>query len=231
MNAVILAGGLGTRLRPLTYAIPKPLIPVGKKPILEIIIGQLQNAGFVNIILSVGYKAELIEAYFGDGSKYGVNIVYFKEDKKLGTAGPLNFMNKAIDEPFLVMNGDILTKANFKDVMDFHINQEAEMTVGVKKYEVQVPYGVVTINGDGIEEIEEKPLVELTIVAGIYILNPSVIDVIPKDTFYGIPNLVKDLLNQERKVVRYLIEGYWSDLGNIKDFEEALKTVKVWEEA
>ncbi len=230
MKAVIMAGGLGKRLRPLTYSIPKPLLPVGKKPILEIIIGQLHKAGFNDIILTVGYKAELIQAYFRNGSNFGVNISYIKEPQELGTAGSLKLISDVDKNPFLVINGDILTKLNFKTIMDYHFIKKVEMTVGVVSYNVQVPYGVINTMENGlISNIEEKPTHNYFISSGIYVLNPEIIEFIPNNTFYGIPHLINKLIEVNKKVSAYHIKEDWVDIGAMDDLEKAILKEEYWD--
>lgn len=229
MKAVIMAGGLGRRLRPLTYSIPKPLLPVGKKPILEIIIGQLHKAGFNEIILTVGYKAELIQAYFRDGASFGVNISYVKEPQELGTAGPLKLIPHIGETPFLVMNGDILTKLNFRTIMEYHLSEKSEMTVGVIPYKIQVPYGVINILENGlISNIEEKPTHNYLVSSGIYVLNPEVIEFIPNNTYYGIPHLINRLIESKKRVCVYHIKEDWVDIGEIDDLEKAILKEEYW---
>jgi len=223
MKAVIMAGGLGKRLRPFTYSIPKPLLPVGEKPILEIIIEQLRHYGFNDIIITTHYKSELIEAYFRDGTSLDVNIEYVKENEILGTAGSLTLIKNIDNQPFLVMNGDILTKVNFKKLMDYHIQMNADITVGIKKYEIQIPYGVVEIQGEEIIDVREKPILNFYINAGIYIISPLVIDIIPKNKYIGIPEVILKLITQHRKVISYKIEEYWRDIGVVDDIEKGNK--------
>lgn len=222
MKAVILAGGYGKRLRPLTNSIPKVLIPIGRKPILEIIIEQLKENGFREIYLTTGYKTEVIENYFKDGKKFGVSIYYSREDKPLGTAGPLKLLEEELDKDFLVMNGDILTKLHFKDLMDFHLKGKAEMTVGVKEHKVQLPYGTVTTNDRRVISLQEKPELSFVINSGIYALNPDVLKFIPKGKFFGMPDLISTLLREGRRVIAYEIKDYWLDVGKVDDYKKAV---------
>lgn len=222
MKAVILAGGEGTRLRPLTYSIPKPLLPIGKKPILEIIIGQLKWHGFKEIILNVGYKAELIEAYFRDGSDLGVNIAYFQDSKPCGTCAPVKMVEHLLDDqPFVTMNGDLLTDLDFSQMYQAHVDRSAELTMAVTDYTIKLPYGVVDMQGDKIASIREKPELNFLINAGVYIISPSALDIVPRDEFYDMTDLIQALVDNGRKVEIYSINCQWQDLGNMESYEAA----------
>lgn len=222
MKAVILAGGEGARLRPLTYSIPKPLLPIGRKPILEIIIERLQNHGFTDIILNVGYKAELIEAYFRDGSSLDVKITYFQEDKPFGTVGPVKLIEHLLDnQPFITMNGDLLTDLDFGEMYNAHVDELAELTMATKIYNVRLPYGIVSKQDSKIVSITEKPELEFLINAGIYVVSPSALDIIPKDESFDMTDLIQMLINQGRRVKTYYIDGEWQDLGTMESYEEA----------
>jgi len=225
MKVVILAGGLGTRLRPLTFSIPKPLLPVGEKPILETILSRLRSHSLTDIIITVGYKSELIKTYFGDGSKFGVNIQYSEESERSGTAGPLRLVKDRfnINEPILVMNGDILTKLNFKEMIDFHKKNNADLTVGIKKHKFQSPYGIIELKDNRIEKIKEKPEFKFNISTGIYVINPSILDMIPKNKFYDIPKLIEESLKQRKKVFGFFIKEYWSAIEYLDDLNKANK--------
>jgi len=220
-KVVIMAGGLGTRLRPLTDDLPKPLLKVGSKPILETIIENFANYGFKNIIISVNYKADMIKHYFDDGSNFGVNIEYIEEDKRLGTAGALSFLKKEMNEPFFVMNGDLLTNINFEHLLDFHSFGNAIATMCVREYEHQIPYGVIQIKNNKIESIEEKPINKFFVNAGIYILSPKVLEFIPDNKFYDMPTLFQELINKQLNVLSFPIHEYWLDIGRIIDYEKA----------
>ncbi len=221
MKAVILAGGEGTRLRPLSYVIPKPLLPIGKKPILEIIIERLKNYGFTDIILNTGYKSELIEAYFRDGSDFNVNITYCRENKPTGTAGPIKSVEHLLDDqPFLAMNGDLLTDLNFYDMYQKHIDRSAELTVAITDYYHKVPYGVVGLQGGIIKSIDEKPEIKFMVNAGIYIVSPSALKTIPDNVFFNMTDLIQTLVDQERKVESYYIDGKWQDIGTLETYEK-----------
>lgn len=227
MKAVIMAGGQGTRLRPFTFSIPKPLLPIAEKPILELIIKKLHSMKIDEIIMAVGYGAEIIKAYFGDGSKFNIKIKYVQETKILGTAGPLKVITE-LTEPFLVMNGDIITKLNFLDMFEYHKKNNAEMTIAAKKYMYQLPFGTLITEGNIVSNIIEKPTSNHLISTGIYILNPEVLDVIPQDTFFTMPDLVKSLIKAKRKVIKYEFKEYWLAIEQIEQLEEATINVENW---
>lgn len=225
MRAVILAGGLGTRLRPLTFSIPKPLLPVGEKPILEFILDRLKSFGFSDFIFSIGYKGELIETYFQSGEKFGVQVRYVREKEPSGTAGPLAQVARqfpfSAGESFLLMNGDILTELDFHRFMEFHKSNGFDVTVGVKEIERNLPFGVLQISNGRVLGIDEKPTTRYPISAGIYLLRESVLSAIPADTFFTIPDLVGRLVAESRPVGSYLIEEYWLALEHQDDMEAA----------
>lgn len=225
MKAVLLVGGLGTRLRPLTFSIPKPLLPVGEKPILQIILEQLREAAIRDIVLATGYQAELIQAFCGDGSKFGVNISYVKEDKPLGTAGPLSLVRErfAADEYFLLMNGDILTQMDFRAFLDSSRKNNWDLTVGYTKYVYQSPFGVLTLKDNRVQGIVEKPSQNYSISAGIYCVKGSSLQWIPDGTFFTVPDLMRQLIAAGRKVGAYHIPECWIGLESIDHFEEALR--------
>jgi len=220
-KVVLMVGGLGTRLRPLTDNKPKPLLEVGNKPILETIINNFAKHGFKNIILCVNYKSEMIQDYFGDGSTFGVNISYTHEEKRMGTAGALSLMKKDLREPFFVMNGDLLTNINFEHMLDYHLKDQSIATMGVREYDFQVPYGVVTVKNASIAKIEEKPVHKFFVSGGIYLLGNEVLSEIPDDTFYDMPTLFNKLIADEKKVISFPIREYWLDIGRLSDYEQA----------
>jgi dTDP-glucose pyrophosphorylase len=222
VRAVIMAGGLGTRLRPLTDDLPKPLLKVGHKPLLEMIIEQLAYAGVKNVYLSIRYKGSKIEEYFGDGSRLGVHLSYLKENKRLGTAGPLGLIREDFAEPVLVVNGDILSKVNFKRMVDFHFENDAEMTVAVKQHVIEVPYGVVEVENDELVGMSEKPVLKFFINAGIYLLNADIKNHIPHDTYFDMSALISLLINRKRRICSYPIREYWADIGSHGDYEKAI---------
>ena len=220
-RVVLMAGGLGTRLKPLTEHTPKPMLRVGDKPILETIILNFKKYGFVNIILSVNYKSEMIEAYFKDGSELGVNIEYVHEEKRMGTAGALSLMQEKLDEPFFVMNGDLLTNINFEYMMEYHLRHQAVATMGVREYDFQVPYGVVNVDGIEIQSIEEKPIHRFFVSGGVYILDPDVLQYIPKSEFFDMPTLFEALIAKKKRSISFPIREYWLDIGRMEEFERA----------
>ena len=231
MQAVILAGGKGTRLRPLTDTIPKPLLPIGKKPILEVAIEQLRDASCHEIILTVEYKAELIKSYFRNGNHLGIRIKYHQENGPSGTAGPLKLVEHMLDnQPFITMNGDLLTNIDFSDLYQAHLDSSVELTMATANHTITSPYGVIDLRENGeIKSIREKPELEFLINAGIYVISPSVLDIVPKDKFFGMPDLIQELINQKRKVKTYHIDGEWHDLGTIETYQKMHQT-KIQEE-
>ncbi|MDI6644189.1 MAG: sugar phosphate nucleotidyltransferase [Methanobacteriaceae archaeon] len=222
MKALILAGGKGTRLRPYTTTIPKPLMPIGDKAILEIVVHQLKEAGYDDIIMSIGHLGELIMAFFGDGSKYGVNISYTKEEKPLGTAGPLSLVKNEIDGPFLMMNGDVLTDLNYNELMQHHQEKGAIATVALNKRVVNIDFGVIEINEDHqIVGYKEKPVIDYLVSMGVYIFNPEVLSYVEDDTYFDLPDLINQLISKGETVNGYVFDGYWLDIGRHDDYERA----------
>jgi len=220
-KVVLMVGGLGTRLRPLTEHIPKPMLKVGNKPILETIILNFKKYGFTEIILSVSYKSEIIENYFGDGSNFGVNIKYVHEDKRMGTAGALSLIREKLNEPFFVMNGDLLTNINFEHMMDYHMSNSSIATMGAREYDFQVPYGVVNVEGIDIKSIEEKPIHNFYVSGGIYVLDSKVLEFIPENEFFDMPTLFKKVIEKNLKSISFPIREYWLDIGRMEEFEKA----------
>ena len=221
-RVVLMVGGLGTRLKPLTNNIPKPMLKVGGKPILETIISNFKKYGFINIILSVNYKSEIIKNYFKDGSDFGVNIEYIDETQRMGTAGALSLMrDKLKDEPFFVMNGDLLTDINFNNMLDFHISEKATATMGVREYKYQIPYGVVNVENSMISSIQEKPFKSVFVNGGIYVLNPKTLQYIPDNQFFDMPTLFEEMIKEKSKTLSFPIHEYWLDIGRIEEFEKA----------
>jgi dTDP-glucose pyrophosphorylase len=218
---VLMAGGVGSRLRPLTIDCPKPLLKVGNKPILETIIENFIEHGFRKFYLSVNYKAEMIEKYFGNGNRWGIDISYLREDEQMGTAGGLSLMPSNINEPFLVMNGDLLTKINFNQLLNFHLEHQAKATVCVRDYEIQVPYGVIRVDKHRMLSIEEKPVHQFFVNAGIYVLDPAVLTMIPPNTYFDMPTLLEKLIADGNETAVFPIREYWLDIGRIEDFQRA----------
>ena len=222
-KVVLMVGGLGTRLRPLTDTTPKPMLLVGGKPILQTIVEKFVSYGFVNIIMCVGYKSNIIQDFFEDGSRFGANIEYILEDKRMGTAGALSLLSETQKptEPFFVMNGDLLTNVNFENMLDFHMSQDAKATMCVREYDFQVPYGVVNINNGKITSIDEKPTHKFFVSAGIYMLDNSCIDLIPDDEFYDMPTLFEKMIKNNDNTVSFPIREYWLDIGRFDEYEKA----------
>lgn len=218
---VIMAGGLGSRLRPLTNECPKPLLKVGGKPLLETIMENFLEYGLYNLYFSVNYKAEMIKEYFGNGSRWGANIEYIDEDKPMGTAGALGLLPEKPKSTVLVMNGDLLTKINFEHLIDFHTDTKADATMCVKEYNFQVPYGVVKTDKHRLLEIEEKPVKTFFISAGIYAIEPEAIELIPKGTYFDMPGLFEKLIKERRETAVFPIREYWLDIGHKEDFDRA----------
>ncbi len=220
-KVVLMVGGLGTRLRPLTETIPKPMLKVGDKPILETIILNFKKYGFSEFILSLGYKGEIIKEYFGDGERFGVHVEYIHEDKRMGTAGALTLMHKSLSADFFVMNGDLLTNINFEHMLEYHLKHTSMATMGVREYDFQVPYGVVKVDDIDIKSIEEKPTHKFFVSSGVYVLNKSLLSLIPKDTFYDMPTLFESAISKKLKTISFAIHDYWLDIGRIEEFKQA----------
>ncbi len=218
---VLMAGGLGSRLGSLTKNCPKPLLHVGNKPVLQTILENFMAYGFHNFYFSVNYKAKMIEEYFGDGTKWGVSIKYIHEDKRMGTAGALSLLPENPKMPFFVMNGDILTKVNFLQLLDFHGEHRAAATMCAFKYDLQIPYGVLQIDKHRLVEIDEKPVQNFFVNAGIYILEPKTLNHIPADTFFDMPSLYETLIETKQEVAVFPLREYWLDIGHTSDFERA----------
>ncbi|WP_203245957.1 nucleotidyltransferase family protein [Sporosarcina beigongshangi] len=220
-TVVLMVGGLGTRLRPLTETVPKPMLIVGNKPIVETIIESFKNYGFTNFVLSVNYKKEMIMDYFQDGTHLGVTIEYIEETKRLGTAGALSLLSEKPTEPFFVMNGDLLTKINFEQLLNFHNETNSTATMCVREYEYQIPYGVIETEDHRLLSIVEKPVHKSFVNAGIYVLNPAVLDYVPNGEFYDMTELYKILINENDKVSAFPLREYWLDIGRLDDYEKA----------
>jgi dTDP-glucose pyrophosphorylase len=220
-KAVIMAGGLGTRLRPLTDTLPKPMLPVGDRPIMERVLEGLRESGIHEVVVSTHYKGELIQDHFGDGSALGVEIRYVNEEQRFGTIGGLRLMRAHLREPFLVINGDILTTLDFSAMRVFHHQHQADMTVAVRKHEYQVPYGVVQVEGTSIVALDEKPALPLFVNAGIYLINPEVIECIPEGRSFDATDLIMTLVGSKRRVEAFPVLEYWLDIGRPPDYEQA----------
>ncbi|MBA7467397.1 UTP--glucose-1-phosphate uridylyltransferase [subsurface metagenome] len=222
MDAIILAGGKGTRLAPYTTIFPKPLMPIGDVPILDVVLRQLKGYGFTKVIMAVGYLAELLETYFGKGSKYGIDIQYSHESKPLGTAGPLSLIEN-LTSPFLVMNGDILTTLNYSTLINYHKEKEAIATIAMHKRTVDVDFGVIELNTNSeITNYIEKPNLKYLVSMGIYIFETRVLGYIKPNEKLDFPDLVKKLLGNNEKVIGYPNNDYWLDIGRYDDYQRAI---------
>jgi len=218
----IMAGGFGTRLRPLTDDIPKPMLKVGDKPILETIIRNFIQSGFSNFYISTHYLPEVIRDYFGDGSKWNISITYVHEEQPLGTGGALGLLPKNLPElPMVVVNGDILTSVDIERVLEFHNERDATATMCVREYDYQIPYGVINGDGERIVDMEEKPIQRFFVNAGIYVLSPAIYLGVPPGRAIDMPTLLQQHINKSDKVLMFPIHEYWLDIGRMDDFEKA----------
>lgn len=218
---VLMAGGLGTRLRPLTADTPKPLLKVGNKPILETIIGSFIDCGFYRFCLAVNYKSEQIEAYFGDGTAWDAEITYLRESKRLGTAGALSLLPTKPQADIIVMNGDLLTKVDFAEFLDYHRRERATATMGVREYSWQIPYGVIDVADGEIKSITEKPMQSCYVNAGLYALSPDAVEKVAAEEYLDMPNLFQTFIEARAKTSAYPIRDYWLDIGRMDDFRQA----------
>lgn len=220
-KVILMVGGLGKRLRPLTETTPKPMLRVGNKPILQTIVEKFAEYGYTNIVMCVNYKSDIIQDYFGDGSKFGVNIEYILEEQRMGTAGALSLLKDKPTEPFFVMNGDLLTNVNFEHLYNYHIATNSVATMCVREYDFQVPYGVVNIKDSKIVSIEEKPTHKFFVSAGIYMLSSEVLNYIPKNDFFDMPTLFEKLISLNKNTVSFPLREYWIDIGRMEEYKKA----------
>ena len=227
LKAVIMAGGEGIRLRPLTDEMPKPMLPVGDRPLMEFTVQQLRDSGIKHLNIAVHHKSEKITEHFGDGREFGVDISYVTEDRPLGTAGALGLIEPPRDT-MLVINGDILTQVDFRAMRAYHREQQADITVAVQQYELQVPYGVIECEGTQVRSLSEKPLFKYFVNAGIYLLEPIVYQFIPNGKRYDMTDLIQRLVAEGRMVVAFPIKEYWIDVGQQKDYQQAQEHAKKW---
>jgi UTP-glucose-1-phosphate uridylyltransferase len=218
---VIMAGGLGTRLRPITEMIPKSMIPIGGRPILEIIIDQFAQQGFRKVTLCLNHLAKVIENHFEDGRRFGVEISYVRENKRMGTAGALSLIRPVPLQPMIVMNGDILTSINFNQLLSFHHDNNALATMGLNRYQYQLPYGVVDVCDHHIERFAEKPVYDFFVNAGIYVVGREALDLVPEDIYFDMPSLF-DLIPTSQRIA-FPIHEYWLDIGRHDDLEKAAR--------
>ena len=224
LSAVIMAGGKGTRLRPLTENVPKPMLPLGDRPLLEHIVDQLKDASINNVNITTHYKGNEIRNHFGDGSKFGIDIEYVVEEEPLGTAGGLNLMESRPTQPVLVLNGDILTQVDFRTMFDFHRDHGADLTVAVSKYDLEVPFGVLECEGASVRSLKEKPVYNFFVNAGMYLLEPVVWEYLPK-RHVNMTEVVDLLIQAGRSVVSFPILEYWLDIGQHKEYEQAQEDI------
>lgn len=221
-KAVILSGGLGMRLRPFTEVIPKPLLPIGEKAVLEIQIEQLKKYGFNEIYLATNYKSDYIQHFFGDGSRYGVKLVISREEEPLGTVGPITLLKDELrDAPFLMLNGDIISQVNYGKLYDFALSNDALLNVTVKQIVTPYAFGNITFDGDRVKHIQEKADIITYALAGIYVLKPEIFTLVPDKQYFGMDKLILKMLAQEMPVFKYEIKEYWLDIGRIEDYEKA----------
>ncbi|MBN1249223.1 MAG: NTP transferase domain-containing protein, partial [Anaerolineae bacterium] len=221
MKAVIMAGGRGTRLAPFTKVLPKPLIPLGDYPIVEIIMCQLREAGFTEVTLAVNYLAHLFQAYFNNGERLGIHIDYSIESEPLGTAGPLTLV-EGLDEPFLLMNADLVTDMDFADLYDYHLRNNSAITMALYPREVRIDFGVIELDAESrIQQCREKPTYEYLVNMGIYVVSPEVLQYLPYGQHYDFTDLVDLVRSRGHNVYGYVFQGEWMDLGRVDDFTKA----------
>ncbi|MGB0682842.1 MAG: nucleotidyltransferase family protein [Magnetovibrionaceae bacterium] len=220
LHAVVMAGGFGKRLQPLTDSTPKPMLPVGDKPVLAHIVEQLAGSGIERVNITTHFQAEKIREHFGQGEKFGVEVRYTQEDKPLGTAGALSMLESA-DCPLLVINGDILTQTDFRAMHRFHVENNSDITVGVRTYDVSVPFGVIRAEGSRVTRLDEKPALSFLINAGIYLLEPRIVEKIPSGDRYDMTDLISDTIAAGGTVTSFPIHEYWLDIGQIEDYVRA----------
>ncbi|MEL4394895.1 nucleotidyltransferase family protein [Shewanella algae] len=219
----LMAGGFGTRLRPLTDNCPKPMLKIGDKPILETVIRSFIKSGFVNFYISTHYMPELIREHFGDGFELGVKITYVHEENPLGTGGALGLLPKDLPEglPLIMMNGDVLTKVDFQRLLDFHLKNDADATMCVREYDYQIPYGVINGEGNKITSMVEKPIQRFFVNAGIYVVSPRVIQSVPENHRIDMPTLLEQHMQERNNILMFPIHEYWLDIGRMDDFNRA----------
>ena len=223
MQAVILAGGKGRRLRPYTTVLPKPLMPLGDMPIIEVVLRQLAAGGFDQVTVAVGYLAELLMAYCGDGSKFGLSLKYSREEEPLGTAGPLALID-GLDETFLVMNGDVLTTLDLRALVRQHQASGAVATIATHQRQQQINYGIIESDGNSrVTAYIEKPTHRYQVSMGIYVLEPAVLEFVPRGQYLDLPDLARALMAAGRPVLAYPFDGYWLDIGRHDDYEQAVE--------
>ena len=222
MRAVILCGGKGTRLRPYTTVLPKPLMPIGDMPILEVVMRQLKHAGATRVTIAVGYLAELLQAFFGNGDRFNLSIDYSMEEEPLGTVGPLTLIPD-LDETFIMMNGDVLTDLDYEDLIAHHKNSGAVATIATYERKVKIDFGVIETDEKGLlNDYIEKPEFDYRVSMGVYVFEPEVLKYLKKGARLDFPDLVKILMADNRPVISYPFAGYWLDMGRPDDYERAI---------
>jgi len=226
-RVVIMAGGMGTRLGELTKNTPKPMLEVGKKSLLENLIDSFCDHGFNQFYISVNYKSEVIKDYFGDGTKFGVQIKYLEEKQRLGTAGCLSLIDEFLEDPLFVVNGDVLTAVNFEELLSYHIDCKADATMCVRECDFEIPYGVIEVKEGEIVSLDEKPVHRFYVNTGVYVVQPNVIGILPKNERFDMTDFFKELIKQDKKVVSYDLIDYWIDVGRISDYEKAKKDLSL----
>jgi dTDP-glucose pyrophosphorylase len=218
---VIMAGGIGSRLDQLTRETPKPMLKVGSRPLLETIVRSWSEHGFRRFYFAVNYRAEQIEAHFGDGTAFGVEIRYLREQQRMGTAGALSLIPEPLELPLVVTNADVLTKEHYGRMLNSHVGSGADATMAVREYDMQVPFGVVRERDGSIESVEEKPVQRFVVNAGMYVLAPRVIELVPRGQYFDMPSLFEILVQRGFRTRCHYIDGYWLDIGRVTDYERA----------
>jgi dTDP-glucose pyrophosphorylase len=226
-QVIILAGGRGTRLGTITHSVPKPMVEIGGRPILESVIDRLRNFGFKRITLCVGYLSEQIHDYFGNGSSFDVEIDYVDEDEPRGTAGPLAYLGVKPDQPFIVMNADLVTELDIGQVLDSHVNSSTDLTIVTRPYEVNIPFGVVLEENGNISKVHEKPSYTFDVSSGVYALSPSLLNMVPAGTKFDMPDLIRLCIDSGLKVKSFSFSDYWIDIGRMDELERARRE---WQE-
>jgi dTDP-glucose pyrophosphorylase/CBS domain-containing protein len=219
---VVMAGGEGERLRPLTEETPKPMLDVGGRPLLETVLGQVRDAGFSRVMIAVRYRAEAIEEHFGSGAEHGLDVSYIKEDAPRGSAGAITLAREQLDRPFILINGDLLTKVNLGALLRFHREEENALTVGVRQFKLQIPYGVVELEGTEVKRLEEKPTMEVFVNAGVYAVSPEAVALVPDEReVLNMTDMIDLALEAGVRVGSFPIREYWLDIGHLSDYERA----------
>lgn len=228
-KAVILAGGMGTRFHPFSFTIPKPLMPIGEEPILLHLVNQFKKHGIKNFLLAIGYHAELIKAYMGNGEKFNASVKYFKEEGPLGTAGPLSLMTEDFseDEYFFLINGDIYTETDFSEMLNFSVKNKFDIVVGYVEKKEKSSFGVLNIEANAIKSITEKPERVFSISSGIYVLNSRVLKRIPRNKFFTMPDLINSYLSEKLQVGAYKIDKYWLGIEDVESIDQVIKRTRL----